>query len=101
MSTIANSYFLSKPNGTGPISLQIMCSNIRAGGVPIGSHLTPASSRWTQLCDPIALAGQSARRSSVPAQLTLSSQMLPVPTPKNALRIAELPEEKNQWYYDH
>jgi hypothetical protein len=41
-------------------------------GVVSGSHLTPASSAWMQLCDPMGLAGQEARRASVPAQLTLS-----------------------------
>lgn len=61
-------------------------------GVPRGSHLTPASSLWAQLWLPRGLAGQAARRASVPAQLTLSSQMIPVPWPNRARTMAWLPE---------
>ena len=47
-------------------------------------HLTPASSEWLQSLLPIALAGQSISLDSVPTHWTLSSQIDPVPAPKNA-----------------
>jgi len=52
-------------------------------GLP-NRHLTPASSEWTQLCTPSALAGQSTSRLSVPVHWTLSRRMDPVPWPKKA-----------------
>lgn len=67
---------------------------LRGGTVLMGSHLTPASSEWTQLCDPIGLAGQFARRVSVPTQLTLSRKIRPVPMPNRARTIAVLPVDK-------
>ena len=66
--------------------MQVCCKHVVAyftglpgGGVVTAWHLTPASSEWTQLCEPIGLAGQAASLASVPAQLTLSSQIDPVP----------------------
>lgn len=65
---------------------------LRGGVVTWGSkHLTPASSKWTQLCWPIALAGQLKSLISEPTHRTLSSRIGPVPCPKNAKLIAVAP----------
>ena len=64
---------------------------LRVGEVLSTSHLTPASSLWTQLCAPRALAGQLARRVSVPTQRTLSSQIIPSPSPNRARMMAVFP----------
>lgn len=46
---------------------------------PIGSHLTPASSRWLQLWVPMGLDEQSSKRLAVRLQFTLSNQICPIP----------------------
>ena len=52
----------------------------------VATQVTPASSPWLQLC--MVIAGQSARRASVPAHRTLSNRIWPVPAPKKALVLA-------------
>ena len=47
-------------------------------------QLTPASSKWRQLCAPIPLLGQSTSLVSDPVHCTLSRRMAPVPWPKAA-----------------
>ena len=47
--------------------------------VVLAIHRTPASSEWTQLCDPMEFAGQSMSLVSDPVHATLSSQICPEP----------------------
>lgn len=47
-------------------------------------HLTPTSSLWKQLCDPIPLWRQSVKRDSFPRHLTLSRNIAPIATPNPA-----------------
>lgn len=46
----------------------------------------PASSEWTQLWTPIALAGQASSLVSLPVHWTLSNQILPAPLVKPVVR---------------
>ena len=46
----------------------------------VPTHLTPASSLWSQLWFPSGLARQSMSLDSEPRQITLSNQMGPVPS---------------------
>ena len=55
-------------------------------------HLTPASSEWTQLWVPSALAGQSMSLASLPRHWTSSSQIWPAPLVKPVV-VATDPKE--------
>ena len=57
-------------------------------------QLTPASSKWAQLCEPIPLLGQSTSLVSVPVHCTLSRRMAPVPWPKKARETACAPAKQ-------
>ena len=61
-------------------------------------QLTPASSKWAQLCEPIPLLGQSTSLASVPVHCTLSRRMAPVPCPKKANERAIASVEKIGFY---
>lgn len=60
----------------------------------MGRQVTPASSKWLQLCVPMGLARQSISLVSVPEQATLSSWIGPLPWPKNAWVRAFAPNEE-------
>ena len=61
--------------------------------IPDGAgHLTEASSKWKQLCDPIGVCLQDISLDSVPVHSTSSIRIGPVPWPKKAKRNADAPE---------
>ena len=64
--------------------------------VNLPSHLTPASSEWSQLCWLIGLVLHSSRDDSVPLHTTLSKKIAPFPPPKYAPWTAIEPTGRNQ-----
>ena len=67
---------------------------------PPSTHLTPASSEWTQLWVPSGLAGQSMSLVSVLLQWTLSSHICPEPSVKPPVR-ATAPNQNLMWISSH
>ena len=65
----------------------------------VPSHLTPASSEWSQLCCPMGLILHSNREDSVPLHTTLSNRISPLPFPKYAPPTATEPTERNLIHY--
>ncbi len=63
----------------------------------VGSHLMLTSSQCLQLWLPTPLLPQSARRASVPAQLTLSSQISPVPGTRSEVSVMTVPPWNPSW----
>lgn len=57
-------------------------------------HCTPASSEWSQACNPSRRGLQSRREASLPRQLSWSRKMGPVPWPKKAAGRNWVPTEK-------
>ena len=54
-------------------------NSISLGGAISGAHIAPASSVWSQLCTPTALARQSSSSASVPVHAVLSTKIGPLP----------------------
>lgn len=60
--------------------------------LPMG-HLTPASWAWVQELSPLKLAVQFSKTFSLPVHCTLSSHILPIPSPKVAWGNASAPDK--------